>query len=45
MVDVFSQLGTGKSFPVAFKDATGIELVDFYSMFEEVRGTLGIPLS
>ena len=45
MVDVFSQLGTGKTFPVAFKDATGIELVDFYSMFEESRAILGIPLS
>jgi hypothetical protein len=45
MVDVFSQMGAGKSFSVAFKDATGIELADFYSMFEEVRRELGIPLS
>jgi hypothetical protein len=38
-------MGTGKSFSVAFKDATGIELADFYSMFEEVRRELGIPRS
>jgi hypothetical protein len=34
-------LGTGKNFADAFKDATGVELADFYAMFEEVRGTLG----
>lgn len=45
MVDVFSQMGTGKSFSVAFEDATGIELVDFYSMFEEARPEIGIPRS
>ena len=44
MVDVFSQIGTGKSFPEAFEAATGIELVDFYAMFEEVRPTLGIAI-
>ena len=45
MVDVFSQMGTGKSFSVAFNDATGIELADFYSMFEGARRELGIPRS
>jgi hypothetical protein len=45
MVDVFSQMGTGKSFSVAFKNATRIELTDFYSMFEEARPVLGIPRS
>jgi predicted heme/steroid binding protein len=44
MVDVFSQIGTGKSFPDAFEAATGIELVDFYAMFEEARPTLGIAI-
>jgi hypothetical protein len=44
LVDVFSQMGTGKSFAVAFEAATGIELVDFYAMFEEARPTLGIAL-
>jgi hypothetical protein len=38
---VYVALGKGKSFDVAFKEGTGIELADFYSMFEEVRGTLG----
>jgi len=41
MVNVYGALGQGKTFDVAFKQGTGIELVDFYSMFEEVRATLG----
>ena len=45
MVDVFSQMGTGKTFSVAFNDATSIELADFYSMFEGARRELGIPRS
>ena len=44
MVDVFSQMGEGKSFSVAFEAATGIELVDFYAMFEEARPALGIAI-
>jgi hypothetical protein len=44
MVDVFRQIGTGKSFPEAFEAATGIELVDYYAMFEEIRPTLGIAI-
>lgn len=40
-LDIYAQLGTGKGFAEAFKAATGVELEDFYSMFEEVRGTLG----
>ena len=41
MVNVYVALGQRKTFDVAFKEGTGIELADFYSMFEEVRGTLG----
>ena len=44
-LDIYAQLGTGKVFADAFKAATGVELDDFYSMFEEVRGTLGFPKS
>jgi hypothetical protein len=44
MVDIFSQMGQGKSFSVAFEAATGVELVDFYAMFEEVRPALGIAI-
>ena len=45
MVNVYVALGQRKTFDVAFKEGTGIELADFYSMFEEVRGTLGFPKS
>ena len=41
MVNVYAALGGGNDFDRAFKQGTGIELADFYSMFEEVRGTLG----
>ncbi len=27
----------------AFKNATSVELADFYSMFEGIRGVLGVP--
>ena len=40
-INIYAALGTGKNFADAFKDATGVELADFYAMFEEVRGTLG----
>lgn len=45
MVDVFAEMGKGKKFPAAFEAATGVELVDFYAMFEEARPELGIPKS
>jgi len=45
MVNVYVALGQGKTFDAAFKQGTGIELVDFYAMFEEVRATLGFPKS
>ena len=44
-LNIYAQLGTGKSFADAFKTATGVELDDFYTMFEEVRGTLGFAKS
>jgi len=45
MMNVYTALGQRKVFDVAFKQGTGIELVDFYSMFEEVRATLGFAKS
>jgi hypothetical protein len=41
MVNVYVALGEGKNFDNAFKQGTGIELADFYTMFEEIRATLG----
>lgn len=41
MLNVYAALGRGMYFADAFKQGTSIELTDFYSMFEEVRGTLG----
>jgi hypothetical protein len=42
-VNVYAQIGTGKSFKDAFKAATGVALSDFYLMFEDARATLGAP--
>ena len=44
-VNVYAELGKGKNFDAAFQQATGIKLVDFYSMFEKARGPLGFPKS
>lgn len=43
LVNIYAELGKGKGFDAAFEQGTGIKLVDFYSMFEKVRGTLGFP--
>jgi len=45
MLNVYASLGKGMNFSDAFKQGTSIELTDFYSMFEEVRGTLGFAKS
>lgn len=42
-MDVYNNLGKGLSFPDSFKAATGVELTDFYAMFEEVRSSLDVP--
>jgi len=42
---VYNNLGKNMKFPDAFKSATGVELADFYTMFEEVRADLGTPRS
>ena len=42
-MEVYKNLGKKKKFADAFKTATGVELTDFYTMFEEVRLVLGIP--
>jgi len=44
-MEVYKNLGKKKSFADSFKTATGVELTDFYTMFEEVRSVLGIPRS
>ena len=44
-MEVYKNLGKKKKFADAFKTATGVELTDFYTMFEEVRPVLGIPRS
>jgi hypothetical protein len=44
-MEVYKNLGKKKKFADAFKTATGVELTDFYTMFEEVRPDLGIPRS
>ena len=44
-MDIYTNLGKKKSFADSFKTATGVELTDFYTMFEEVRPVLGIPRS
>lgn len=40
-VDVYRQMGTGKTFPDAFLAATGRTLDSFYDAFEAARGGLG----
>ncbi|MFM5967507.1 MAG: hypothetical protein ACKOQ8_00515, partial [Micrococcales bacterium] len=42
-VDIYRQIGTGKSFKDAFVAATGVPLNDFYLMFEDARAALGVP--
>ena len=44
-MEVYKNLGKKKKFADAFKTATGVELTDFYTMFEEVRPVLNIPRS
>ena len=44
-MEVYKNLGKKKKFADAFKTATGVELTDFYTMFEEVRSILGIARS
>jgi cytochrome b involved in lipid metabolism len=44
LLGVYGALGQGKTFAQAFEVGTGVNLDDFYSMFEESRPTLGVPL-
>lgn len=41
-LNVYREVGKGRPFSVAFQNATGISLVDFYSAFELSRSTLGV---
>ena len=43
-LSIWKEMGKGKVFANAFPDATGIELKEFYAMFEEIRPTIGIPI-
>ena len=44
LLGIYAALGQGKTFAQAFETGTGVKLDDFYSMFEESRPTLGVPL-
>jgi hypothetical protein len=44
-MNIWGELSKGKSFSQAFLDVTKIELKDFYSMFEEIRPNLGLPMN
>ena len=44
-MEVYKNIGKKKKFADSFETATGVELTDFYTMFEEVRSDLGIPRS
>jgi hypothetical protein len=44
-MDIYTNLGKNMKFADAFKSAIGVELADFYTMFEEVRADLGTPRS
>lgn len=44
-VNIYNELGKGKTFAAAFESATGVPLADFYTMFEQVRSDLGYPKS
>jgi cytochrome b involved in lipid metabolism len=44
LLAIYAALGQGKTFAQAFEAGTGVKLDDFYSMFEESRSTLGVPL-
>ena len=45
-LQIFRDLGLGKSFPNAFASSTGISLEDFYSKFDLIRPQIGFfPVS
>jgi hypothetical protein len=44
-LNIYAELGKGKSMSEAFKSATGFELNDFYSNFEKDRAALGFAKS
>ena len=44
-MDIYTNLGKKKNFADSFKTATGVELADFYTMFEEIRSSLDVPRS
>jgi hypothetical protein len=41
-IDVYYEVGKGKTFAQAFEAQAGIPLTDFYEMFEDARATLGV---
>ena len=44
-MDIYNNLGKNMKFADAFKSATGVELTDFYAMFEEIRSSIDVPLT
>lgn len=42
-MDIYNNLGKGMNFQDSFKAATGVEIADFYSMFEEIRSSIDVP--
>ena len=44
-LQIYKELGQGSSFSSAFEDATGLNLEEFYSHFEEIRAGLGFTKS
>jgi hypothetical protein len=44
-MDIYGNLGKNMKFADAFKSSTGVDLSDFYVMFEEIRADLGTPRS
>lgn len=44
-MNVYNNLGKNMKFADAFKSATGVDLADFYTMFEEIRSSIDVPRS
>ena len=40
-LDIYRNLGLGQTFEVAFKNATGLELENFYTKFDSMRTSIG----
>jgi hypothetical protein len=43
-LNIYREVGRGRTFDAAFGVATGVTLADFFLMFEDARSSLGIPI-